>query len=76
MSIQFFTKLSQNYIEILEDNEYYDAIIEVGKDPSVKIFRAQMIILVCHRSPFLWRTLALTHILSYQIFHRKPFKLF
>jgi hypothetical protein len=57
MSIQFFTKLSQNYIEILEDNEYYDVSIEVGKDPNVKIFRAHMIIL-CHRSPFLRRTLA------------------
>ncbi|POG70815.1 hypothetical protein GLOIN_2v1612190, partial [Rhizophagus irregularis DAOM 181602=DAOM 197198] len=30
--------------------------IEVGKDPNVKIFRAHMIIL-CHRSPFLRRTL-------------------
>jgi hypothetical protein len=56
MSIQFFSKLSQNYIEILEDNEYYDTTIEVGKDPNVKIFRAHMIIL-CHRSSFLRRTL-------------------
>ncbi|EXX70396.1 uncharacterized protein OCT59_011334 [Rhizophagus irregularis] len=56
MSIQFFSRLSQNYIEILEDNEYYDTTIEVGKDPNVKIFRAHMIIL-CHRSPFLRRTL-------------------
>ncbi|EXX78117.1 uncharacterized protein OCT59_029421 [Rhizophagus irregularis] len=56
MSIQFFSKLSQNYIEILEDNEYYDTTIEVGKDPNIKIFRAHMIIL-CHRSSFLRRTL-------------------
>ncbi|EXX51835.1 uncharacterized protein OCT59_005808 [Rhizophagus irregularis] len=56
MSIQFFSKLSQNYIEILEDNEYYDITIEVGKDPNVKIFRAHMIIL-CHRSSFLRRIL-------------------
>ncbi|GBC23781.2 BTB/POZ protein [Rhizophagus irregularis DAOM 181602=DAOM 197198] len=34
MSIQFFSRLSQNYIEILEDNEYYDTTIEVGKDPN------------------------------------------
>ena len=54
---QFFTKLSQNYIEILKDDEYYDVTIEVGKDPDVKIFRAHMIIL-CYRSPFLRRTLA------------------
>ncbi|GBC47260.2 BTB/POZ protein [Rhizophagus irregularis DAOM 181602=DAOM 197198] len=30
MSIQFFSKLSQSYIEILEDNEYYDVTIEVA----------------------------------------------
>ena len=29
MSVQFFPKLSQNYIEILEDEEYYDVTIEV-----------------------------------------------
>ncbi|GBB88390.1 hypothetical protein RclHR1_14970003 [Rhizophagus clarus] len=57
MSTQFFSKLSQNYIEILEDNEYYDVTIEVGEDPNVKIFRAHMIIL-CHRSPFFRRALA------------------
>ncbi|GBB87264.1 hypothetical protein RclHR1_01370023 [Rhizophagus clarus] len=57
MSTQFFSKLSQNYIEILEDDEYYDVTIEVGEDPNVKIFRAHVIIL-CHRSPFLRRTLA------------------
>ncbi|EXX62965.1 uncharacterized protein OCT59_029414 [Rhizophagus irregularis] len=57
MSIQFFSKLSQNYIEILEDNEYYDVTIEAGEDPNVKIFRAHMIIL-CYRSPFLRRALA------------------
>ena len=57
MSVQFFPKLSQNYIEILKDDEYYDLTIEVGKDPNVKIFRAHMIIL-CYRSPFLRRTLA------------------
>src|SRR4051794_5635962 len=54
---QFFPKLSKNYIEILEDDEYYDITIEVGKDPNVKIFRAHMVIL-CYRSPFLRRTLA------------------
>jgi len=53
---QFFTRLSQNYIEVLED-EYYDTTIEVGKGTNVKIFRAHMIIL-CYRSPFLRRTLA------------------
>ncbi|RGB26078.1 hypothetical protein C1646_770900 [Rhizophagus diaphanus] len=57
MSIQFFSKLSQNYIEILDDDEYYDVTIEVGEDPNVKIFRSHLIIL-CHRSPFLRRALA------------------
>ncbi len=56
MSTQFFPKLSQNYIEILEDDEYHDITIEVGEDPNVKIFRAHMIILR-HRSPYLQRTL-------------------
>ena len=38
MSAQFFSKLSQNYIELLEDDEYYDVTIEVGEDPNVKTF--------------------------------------
>ncbi|GBC34398.2 BTB/POZ protein [Rhizophagus irregularis DAOM 181602=DAOM 197198] len=58
MSSQFFSKLSQNYIEILNDDEYYDVKIEVGKDPNVEIFRAHMIIL-CYRSPYFRRTLSL-----------------
>ncbi len=53
MSTQFFPKLSQNYIKILDDDdEYYDITIEVEKDPNVKIFRAHMVIL-CYRSLFL-----------------------
>src|SRR5204863_7371497 len=54
MSTQFFSKLSQNYIELLEDNEYYDITIEVGEDLDVKFFRAHMNIL-CYRSPYLRR---------------------
>ncbi|GBC00023.1 hypothetical protein RclHR1_03710007 [Rhizophagus clarus] len=58
MSTELFSKLlSQNYVELLEDNEYYDITIEVGEDPNVKIFRAHKNIL-CYRSPFLRRTLA------------------
>ncbi|EXX76240.1 BTB/POZ protein [Rhizophagus irregularis DAOM 181602=DAOM 197198] len=45
-------KLSQNLLEILNDEEYYDIIIEVGNDPYVKIFRAHMIILY-YLSPYL-----------------------
>jgi len=54
--VQFFSKLSQNYIEIVDDDEYCDVTIEVGKGSNVKIFRVHMIIL-CYRSPFLRRTL-------------------
>ena len=57
MTARFFLQLSQNYIELLKDDEYYDITIEVGKDPNVKIFRAHMNIL-CYRSPYLRRTLA------------------
>ncbi|PKK73517.1 hypothetical protein RhiirC2_864396, partial [Rhizophagus irregularis] len=44
---KFLPKLSQNLLEILNDDEYYDVTIEVGNDPNVKIFRAHMIILNC-----------------------------
>ena len=54
MSTKFFSKLSQNYIELLKDDEYYDVTIEVGEDPYVKIFRAHMVILN-YRSPYLRR---------------------
>ncbi|GBC11598.2 hypothetical protein GLOIN_2v1763587 [Rhizophagus irregularis DAOM 181602=DAOM 197198] len=32
MSTQFLSTLSQNYIELLDNNEYYDITVEVGKD--------------------------------------------
>ncbi|CAB4403738.1 unnamed protein product [Rhizophagus irregularis] len=54
---KFLPKLSQNLLEILGDNEYYDITIEVGNDPYVKIFRAHMVIL-CYRSPYLRRILS------------------
>ena len=53
---KFLPKLSQNLLEILDDNEYYDIKIEVGKDPYVKVFRAHMVILY-YRSPYLRRVL-------------------
>ena len=49
-------KLSQNLLEILNDEEYYDITIEVGNDPYVKVFRAHMVILN-YRSPYLKRIL-------------------
>ncbi|EXX54927.1 hypothetical protein RirG_230020 [Rhizophagus irregularis DAOM 197198w] len=57
MPTKFFSKLSQNFIVLLKDDEYYDITIEVGEDPNVKIFRAHMNIL-CYRSPYLRRILA------------------
>ena len=57
MSVKLFLKLSQNYIELLKDDEYYDITIEVGEDPNVKIFRSHMNIL-CYRSPYLRRIMA------------------
>ena len=54
---KFLLKLSQNLLESLEDDEYYDVTIEVGKDPYVKIFRAHMIILH-YRSSYLRRMLS------------------
>ncbi|UZO04906.1 uncharacterized protein OCT59_025268 [Rhizophagus irregularis] len=32
---KFFSKLSQNYIKLLEDDEYYDIKIEAGEDPYI-----------------------------------------
>ncbi|EXX71345.1 uncharacterized protein OCT59_011303 [Rhizophagus irregularis] len=54
---KFLPKLSQNLLEILEDNEFYDVTIEVGNDPYVKIFRSHMVILN-YRSPYLRRILS------------------
>ena len=52
--IKFLPKLSQNLLEILDDDEYYDTTVEVGNDPYTKIFRAHMVILN-YRSPYLRR---------------------
>ncbi|EXX76347.1 uncharacterized protein OCT59_021154 [Rhizophagus irregularis] len=57
MTNKFLPKLSQNLLEILDDEEYYDITIEVGNDPNVKVFRAHMVILN-YRSPYLRRILS------------------
>ena len=54
---KFLPKLSQNLLEILDDDEYYDVTIEVGDDPYVKTFRAHTVILN-YRSPHLQRILS------------------
>ena len=55
----FLPKLSQNLLEILDDDEYYDINIEVGNDPYAKTFHAHMVILN-YRSPYLRRVLSTT----------------
>ncbi len=52
MAIQFFSQLSQNFTNILKDDEYYGITIEVGQDPKVKTFQAHMVILNCHLTYF------------------------
>ena len=54
---RFLQKLSQNLLEVMKDDEYYDITIEVGNDPYVKIFRAHMVILN-YRSSYLRRILS------------------
>ena len=58
MTDKLLTKLSQNLLEILNDEKYYDITIEVGNDPYIKIFRAHMVILN-YRSPYLKRILSI-----------------
>jgi len=57
MAIQFFSQLSQNFTNILKNDEYYDITIEVGQDPEVKTFWAHMVILNC-RSAYFRRNLS------------------
>ncbi|EXX79514.1 uncharacterized protein OCT59_021282 [Rhizophagus irregularis] len=54
---KFLPKLSQNLLEILNDDEYYDITIEVGNDPYVRVFRAHIVVLY-YRSPYLRRILS------------------
>ena len=42
--MEFLSRLSQNLLEMLNDNEYCDINIEVGNDLNVKIFRAHVIL--------------------------------
>ena len=56
VSNKLLPKLSQNLLEILDDDdEYYDITIEVGNDPFVKIFRAHMVILPLFTKNFIDR---------------------
>ncbi|GBB96633.1 hypothetical protein RclHR1_00280025 [Rhizophagus clarus] len=53
----FIEKLSENLLEVLDDEEYHDVTIEVGEDPYVKVFRAHIVILK-YRSPNLRKILS------------------
>ena len=57
MDDKFLPKLSQNLLEILDDDKYYDVNIEVGNGSYMKIFHAHMVILN-YRSPYLQRILS------------------
>ena len=54
---ELLIKLSQNLLEILDDEEHCDITIEVGNDPHVKTFHAHMIILN-YRFPYLQEILS------------------
>jgi hypothetical protein len=43
--INFLPKLSQNLLNILDDDEYYDITIEVGNDPYIQIFRTTVLLI-------------------------------
>ncbi|PKY17034.1 hypothetical protein RhiirB3_403719, partial [Rhizophagus irregularis] len=42
---KFLPELSANLLEILDENQHYDIIIEVGNDPHIRKFRAHTLIL-------------------------------
>ena len=54
---ELLPELSQNLLDTLNDDEYYDITIEVGNDPYVNIFRAHKVILY-YRSPYLRKILS------------------
>ena len=68
-------KLSQNLLEILNDEEYYDITIEVGNDPYVKVYYI-IVLLICKESyqQIKRKMMELWYILNYQIFYLKFFK--
>jgi hypothetical protein len=53
----YLQKLSQNLLEILNDDGHHDVTIEAGDDPYVKTFHAHSIILN-YRSPYFRKILS------------------
>ncbi|RIB29217.1 hypothetical protein C2G38_2027897 [Gigaspora rosea] len=45
MTVKFFEKLSDNYLELLDDKEDFNIIIKVGESSNTKIFQAHSAIL-------------------------------
>ena len=45
MTVKFFEKLSNNYLELLDDKEDFNIIIKVGESSNTKIFQAHSAIL-------------------------------
>ncbi|RIB26416.1 hypothetical protein C2G38_2163506 [Gigaspora rosea] len=45
MAVKFFEKLSNNYLELLDDKEDFNIVINVGKSADTKILRAHSTIL-------------------------------
>ncbi|GBB84335.1 hypothetical protein RclHR1_10960004 [Rhizophagus clarus] len=62
---KFLPILSQDLLKNLNDDKYYDTIIEVGNGSYVKLFRGHMIILSC-RSPYFQRILSANEKKNYE----------
>ncbi|RIB12030.1 hypothetical protein C2G38_2201794 [Gigaspora rosea] len=45
MVLKFLEKLSDNYLELLDDKEDYNTVINVGESPNTKVFQAHSAIL-------------------------------
>jgi hypothetical protein len=54
---KFLPELSENLLEILDENQFYDIIIEVGNEPHIKEFQAHTLILN-YRSPYFRKILS------------------
>ena len=57
MTFEFYSGLSQNFSQLLDDADDYNVIIKVGEDSNIKEFRAHSCILRT-RSPYFKRALS------------------
>ncbi|CAG8439227.1 9728_t:CDS:2 [Acaulospora morrowiae] len=56
MTSTFLGNLSLDFLKLLENNDEYNVIIEIGEGSFKKLFRAHSIIL-CYRCPYLYNKL-------------------